>query len=143
MKYGIRPYHSLIGQGQCWHFSPGVSSGPRSLRTLVSESLTGILKFSGPEAFSGQNATGRTEYSIARSGKPDLDLSHSARDVRVRLGLVALPFPSRASGDKIRGRYSSLCVWVNPCAAHGTDAGQTGDQQELEAHPGGLGYENF
>ena len=30
----------------------------------------------------------------------------SARDARVRLGLVALPFPSRASGDKIRGRYS-------------------------------------
>ena len=29
----------------------------------------------------------------------------SARDARVRLGLVALPFPSRASGDKIRGRY--------------------------------------
>ena len=30
----------------------------------------------------------------------------SARDarVRVRLGLVALPFPSRASDDKIRGR---------------------------------------
>ena len=32
--------------------------------------------------------------------------THSARDVRVRLGLVALPFPSRASDDKIRGRYS-------------------------------------
>ena len=31
--------------------------------------------------------------------------THSVRDVRVRLGLVALPFPSRASGDKIRGRY--------------------------------------
>ena len=30
--------------------------------------------------------------------------THSARDVRVRLGLVALPFPSRASGDKICGR---------------------------------------
>ena len=30
--------------------------------------------------------------------------THSACDVRVRLGLVALPFPSRASGDKIRGR---------------------------------------
>ena len=32
--------------------------------------------------------------------------THSARDVRVRLGLVALPFPSRASFDKIPGRYS-------------------------------------
>jgi hypothetical protein len=30
----------------------------------------------------------------------------SARDALVRLGLVALPFPSRAPGDKIRGRYS-------------------------------------
>ena len=30
--------------------------------------------------------------------------THSACDVRVRLGLVDLPFPSRASGDKIRGR---------------------------------------
>ena len=28
----------------------------------------------------------------------------SARDARVRLGLVALPFPSRASDDKIHGR---------------------------------------
>ena len=28
----------------------------------------------------------------------------SARDARVRLRLVALPFPSRASDDKIRGR---------------------------------------
>jgi hypothetical protein len=32
--------------------------------------------------------------------------TYPARDARVRLGLVALPFPSRASGDKIRGRYS-------------------------------------
>ena len=30
----------------------------------------------------------------------------SAHDARVRLGLVALPFPSRASFDKIPGRYS-------------------------------------
>ena len=30
----------------------------------------------------------------------------SERDVCVRLGLVALPFPSRASDDKICGRYS-------------------------------------
>ena len=30
----------------------------------------------------------------------------SARVVCVRIGLVALPFPSRAPGDKIRGRYS-------------------------------------
>ena len=30
----------------------------------------------------------------------------SARGARVRLGLVALPFPSRAPGDKIRARYS-------------------------------------
>ena len=30
----------------------------------------------------------------------------SARDVRVHLSLVALPFPSRASGDKICGRYN-------------------------------------
>ena len=32
--------------------------------------------------------------------------THSARDVRVHLSLVALPFPSRASGDKICGRYN-------------------------------------
>ena len=29
--------------------------------------------------------------------------THRARDVRVRIGLVALPFPSRASDDKIVG----------------------------------------
>ena len=37
-------------------------------------------------------------------------------DARLRLGLVALPFPSRASDDKIGGRYS---IWREVHSRHG------------------------